>query len=164
MSEMVMAVEAAAGVGAPTGWLGGEVVVSPIRPLVLHGGGGAGTQGLQVTAGARVRIPVQKLESLMVGVSWSRGPYAAVPDQGVPLPEMGVKRPVVFYWSNAQLANADLSYEVRASPWVFRPFVGIGYVMNGDAGVLVNGPSSGSRDSARWLPYLGFAVSFEAVR
>lgn len=157
--------EGATGVGAPLGWLGGELVFVPLRSVVLHAGAGLGSQGVQVSAGARYRFALRARNSVDVGASWSSGAYAGVPSSVPPLPEMGVQHPVTFYWDRAHFANLDLSYEHDFGGVILRPFLGVGYVLNGNDAIVTNlpcysGSESCSKTLARIVPFFGLSLAF----
>jgi hypothetical protein len=157
-------VEATTGVGTPVGFLGSELVVVPLRALAIHGGVGLGSQGVQVSAGARVRYFVREV-GLGLGASWSSGRFAAVPPSDPPLPNLGLKHPLTYYWEHAQFLNIDASAERRVGRIAARIYLGIGYVINGRDALELNGPcyprtESCSKGIARVVPYLGFSVAF----
>ena len=168
-ADVSAGIEGALGMGTPTGWLGAEIFVAPIRPLVLHAGGGAGSQGFQLAAGTRFRMPLQKLDTFDMGASWSSGAFAGVPSTSFPIPEIGSANPLTFYWKRAHFLNFDVSHEAHFDRWALRSFFGIGYVIDGNDAISTNEPChpashSCSKTLARLVPYLGFAISFEVIR
>lgn len=150
--------EATVGVGTPVGWLGAEALVAPVDLLTLHGGAGFGSQGVQLTAGARARVHTFPDASLVaLGASWSTGAYAGVPSTVWPMPEMGSSHPRVYYWDQAHFVNGDVSLELKHA---FRTFLGLGFVVNPHDARFAYGNrcyygQSCSRATAELVPYLG---------
>lgn len=159
-------VEGLAGLGTPLGWLGGSLVVAPIAPLAFHVGAGIGSQSPQLSLGARGRISVGPRSRLGLGGSWSTGEHAGV--EGVPL--FYSQGDPIFFWRRAHFVNLEGGLEVDTGTFVIRPFVGVGYVVNGPYGSRTVAPSSSisyeirscdcSPVIARLVPFAGFAIAF----
>jgi hypothetical protein len=153
-------VEPTAGFGTPLGWLGASLVLRPLDRLATHVGAGLGTQGVQLSAGARTSIPVGR-RAIGLGLAWSTGSYAGVDDGAYVI---GAAQPRIYRWDRAQLVNVELSIEdlaSRESRLSVRPFVGLGFVLNGSDGVCATGASDRQCDGpgrARFVPFAGIAV------
>lgn len=156
-------VEGSAGIGAPLGYLGGALVLRPASPLAIHGGVGLGAQGPQLAAGARGLYAFAPRTAAGVGASWSTGALA-MPEgrDGTWSPIQSQKRPPIWSWSRAHMINFELTLEHDARSVLIRPFLGLGYVLNGAEARLANcGNCPNARPtSARFVPYFGFAVAF----
>ena len=82
--------------------------------------------------------------------------------QGIPgLPAFDRKGPPIWYWERAHILNLELSLDHEITRGYGRIFAGVGYVLNGGDGVLVNTPCRDcSPGLARFVPYFGFAFAF----
>jgi hypothetical protein len=155
-------VEGSAGLGTPLGYLGGALVLRPASFVALHGGVGLGAQGVQFAAGARGIYAFDRRTTAGLGVAWSTGALA-MPDgrDGPWNPIQSQKRPPIWSWSRAHLINFELMVEHDARSVLIRPFLGLGYVLNGADARLANCDCPAARPmSARFVPYFGFAVAF----
>lgn len=160
--------EGSAGFGTPLGWVGGSLVLRPSDSLAMHAGAGLGTQGLQVAAGGRAFLPVSATRALGLGVTWSIGPYAAI-EAGVLGFQVGTRSgrgqsPETYVWGRAHSVNVEVSFSSRdtQSTFALRPFLGLGYVVNGGDATCANvnatlctGPAR-----ARLVPFIGVAAAF----
>lgn len=164
----VLAVEGSAGIGTPLGWLGAGAVIRPFTWLDIHGGGGLGTEGVQVEAGARGRMPIDKRTFLGLGASWSSGAFVAVaPDRVVYIwPDMSHPSPPMRYFRRAHFLNFEVSAEQATAAFRVRPFLGVGVVLDPGDGVLVNAqctPASCPMNHVVLVPYAGVSLALPVL-
>ncbi|MGD0529463.1 MAG: hypothetical protein ABSE49_30275 [Polyangiaceae bacterium] len=164
-----IAVEATAGVATPLGYVGASGVLRPIRWIAVHGGVGVGAVGVQWEAGVRaslplptgLRMPVQYLD---IGASWSVGPYYWQNLAGQVLQsDLGQQGPPqARYWQQANWLNITLSVErTLGSVASIRPFVGVGFILNGGDGIPMTAATWQSCGRCgEWTPYVGVALAF----
>jgi hypothetical protein len=155
--------EGSVGIGAPLGWAGVGLVLHPPGALDVHVGLGLGSQSPQIAAGLRYRTSVAPSDYLAIGGGWSTGQMAVVGSSF--LPQMDYERPATWFWDHAHLVNVDMSLEHETDGrLVFRPFAGLGFIVNGGDAILVNRPciggGCGPSLGARIVPYLGVAIAF----
>lgn len=154
-------VEGAVGVGAPLGWAGVSALALPVSWLGIHGGIGVGSQSLQIGAGLRGRIQAGERRYIGIGAGWSTGQIAVVGDSALPSFAYANKR--IWFWDRAHLLNLDASFEAEHRLGIIRPFVGLGFVMNGGDALASSEtiplpcPNCSPGFSARVIPYLGIA-------
>ncbi|HSO31588.1 MAG TPA: hypothetical protein VLT33_03700 [Labilithrix sp.] len=111
--------------------------------------------------GARASIPIGT-RAIGLGLALSSGAYAA-PDEGFYL--IGGRGHRIYSWDRAQTLYFEVSTESgssreeRLSP---RPFVGLGYVLNGGEGLCITGgyAECSGPGIARVIPYAGIALDF----
>jgi hypothetical protein len=149
--------EAQLGLGAPLGLAGGAVEIAGDR-LALSAGGGLGVSGPQVAVTARYRFRLARIFNISVGAGVSAGPYEWV-------------EPLVFdnparkHWDTAFWANGELGFEI-GWPIGFhaRPFLGVGSILNRQAGVCVGDTATFCQSSHSGdgfiLPYAGIAIAY----
>ncbi len=159
-----LALEGSTGIGTPLGWLGAGAVVRPVRWLDLHGGGGLGTEGIQIEAGARGRIVLDRRTALGLGAGWSSGRFVAIAQDPSFLiwPNMNRREPPMRYFGRAHFVNLEVSMERAFQGYRARPFLGLGAVVNPHDGVLVNArctPESCPMSRFVLVPYIGVAVA-----
>ena len=157
-------IEGALGMGAPLGWAGIEAIVNPIQAISLHGGVGLGSQGPQIAAGIRGRKQTSPRNALALGIGWSTGQFASLAS---PVPNLAYANESIWFWDSAHFVNTDGSLEYDARFAVFRPFIGFGYLVNGDDFLYSNeflrvrcGGDCRPAFGARFVPYFGVALAF----
>jgi hypothetical protein len=175
-----VAIEAIAGVGAPTGLLGGGAELAPSRWFVVGAGVGVAMAGPQAAGWARVRVPLHDGGAVSFGGGLSGGNY----DDSDPLiPLMGAYRS--YHFTPAVWANLELGAEKRfASGLEVRAFAGVGLApwLTEEAGHCTyhassaddaaDGPSSSPSGCSgtppgglfhTMLPYVGLSVGWYSL-
>jgi len=152
-----LSVDAQVGLGAPLGLAGVGLEVAGDW-LVVGAGVGVGVSGPQMAATARCRLRLHAMINLTVGAGASAGPYEWV-------------EPFIFddparkHWDIAVWVNGEIGLELGSPTGLrLRPFVGIGSILNRQAGACVGdtiahckGAHSGDGFN---LPFVGVAVVY----
>jgi hypothetical protein len=98
-----------AGLGTPTGLLGGEVQYNPLKYVGVAGGVGANTDGVQVMLAIRPRFPASSHLAFTAGAGWSMGRDDQVEEPLLyidgPYPPTFVRHYDLAHWINWDLAG-----------------------------------------------------------
>lgn len=168
-----LAIEGQLGVlGSPIGLAGVNLDYTPIEPLSVTLGGGAGggkTLAPQFALMARYRFGTSESTRWTVGAGASGGPFVPVLQGLFQGGDYTQERWEIAYW-----ANAEVGLDIRTEGGVtVRPMLGFSYLLNkndaecvkvvdgkeqGDYHSCASGPYKSS--DGLLLPYLGIAVGY----
>ncbi len=160
-----LVVEGHTAFGGPVGWLGIGVDYSLARYFSIMGGAGLGQAGPQVSAMARLRLPMDTV-SAGFGAGFSAGEY-----------EDGFFASYDRYrWDAAYWFNTEGFIEIRSRKGInIRPYMGSGALLNVTDGkplapdtTCISTPgkaevcpvSASSRDRVPFLFYMGVAIGY----
>jgi hypothetical protein len=139
-ADMPDAIEIHAGLGTPVGFLG--LVYDRVlwRRWSASAGFGAGSAreggSLHLAAGTRFRV-IQQDErgtGIYIGIDYSTGGYRLTPMPVVGLSKSSMSRPTIVYSDRVHWLQGSVGYEVRsASGGIFRPYLGLAFMLNPDS-------------------------------